>query len=356
MRLRRWLYARGFFSSHQLPGFVISVGNLEAGGTGKSPIVMALAQALLQKGARPAILTRGYRAEATGGSSDEAQMLAELLGDRAAVIANPDRVIGAREATQQAKKPDVFLLDDAFQHRRVRRDFDLVLVNATEPFGFGHVLPRGLLRESMHGITRAHAVVVTRANTVTGDALQQVTTALRYWNNYIPIYVADHVHASLLTREGEQLPIETLREKKFFAFSGVASPASLKRQLDVHGPTFAGFRAFPDHHAYTAADLEQIATDATAAGAEMIVTTEKDWVKVAALPSPPNVPPIVRTELQIRFRHNYGEDLMGRIMQRLNLGLGQASSSAAATAAAMGGTDAGKGSETSLRPRLRPGR
>ena len=356
MSARNSLYTSGIFRSRKLPGPTVSVGNLTTGGTGKTPMVRWLAEQFIAKGMRPAVLTRGYRADETGGSSDEAQMLAELLGDRAAVIANPDRVAGAREATQQATKPDVFLLDDAFQHRRVRRDFDLVLVNAAEPFGFGHVLPRGLLRESMHGLSRANAVVVTRANTVTGDALQQVTTALRYWNNYIAIYIADHVHAALLTRDGERLPVETLREKNFFAFSGVASPASLKRQFEAFGPTFAGFRAFVDHHAYTAADLEQVAAEATAAGAEMIVTTEKDWVKVAALPLPPNLPSIVRTELQIRFRHNYGEDLMARIMQRLNLGLGPASSSAAATAAALGGTDAGKGSETSLRPRLRSGR
>jgi tetraacyldisaccharide 4'-kinase len=258
MSARNSLYTSGIFRSRKLPGPTVSVGNLTTGGTGKTPMVRWLAEQFVAKKLRPAILMRGYRAEETGGSSDEAQMLSQLLGDRAAVIANPNRVAGARQAMTEAKKPDVFLLDDAFQHRRVRRDFDLVLVNAAEPFGFGHVLPRGLLRESMHGLVRAHAVVVTRANLVTGDALQQVTTALRYWNNYIPIYIADHVHASLLPREGEKLAIDTLREKKFFAFSGVGSPASLKKQFESYGPTFAGLRAFPDHHAYTAADLEEM--------------------------------------------------------------------------------------------------
>jgi tetraacyldisaccharide 4'-kinase len=357
MSARNSLYTSGIFRSRKLPGPTVSVGNLTTGGTGKTPVVRWLAEQFIAKHMRPAVLMRGYRSEETGGGGgDEAQMLAQSLGDRASVIANPDRVAGARAAMQEAKKPDVFLLDDAFQHRRVRREFDLVLVNAAEPFGFGHVLPRGLLRESMHGLVRANAVVVTRANTVTGDALQQVTTALRYWNNYIPIYIADHVHASLLPREGEKLPIEVLREKKFFAFSGVASPASLKKQFESYGTTFAGLRAFSDHHAYTAADLEQVAAEATAAGAEMVVTTEKDWVKVQASPLPPNMPPVVRTELQIRFRHAYGEELMSRIMQRLSMGLGQASSSAAATAVAMGGTDAAKGSGSSMRPRLRPGR
>ena len=360
MSARNSLYTSGVLRSRRLPAPTVSVGNLTTGGTGKTPMVRWLAEQFIAGNMRPAILMRGYRAEATGGASDEAQMLSQLLGDGASVIANPDRVAGAKAAMQEAKKPAVFLLDDAFQHRRVRREFDLVLVNAAEPFGFGHVLPRGLLRESMHGLARANAVVVTRANTVTGDALQQVTTALRYWNNYIPIYVADHVHAALLTRDGQRLPVDVLREKRFFAFSGVASPASLKKQFEGYGKTFAGMRAFADHHAYTDADIEQVTAEAKSAAAELIVTTEKDWVKVAALPVSalaPDGPPIVRTELQIRFRHNYGEELMGRIIQRLNLGLGQASSSAAATAAALGaGTDAGKGSETSIRPRLRPGR
>ncbi|MEA2734086.1 MAG: tetraacyldisaccharide 4-kinase [Humisphaera sp.] len=344
MSARNSLYTSGLFRSRKLPAPTISVGNLTTGGTGKTPMVRWLAEQFIAKNLRPAILMRGYRAEETGGSSDEAEMLSQLLGDRAAVVANPNRVAGAKIAMVGAKKPDVFLLDDAFQHRRVRRDFDVVLVNAAEPFGFGHLLPRGLLRESMHGLARADAIVVTRANAVTGDALQQVTTALRYWNNYVSIYIADHVHASLLTREGEKLPVDALREKRFFAFAGIASPASLKRQFESYGPTFAGLRAFPDHHAYTAADLEQIATDASAAGAELIVTTEKDWVKVQALPAPENLPPIVRTELQIRFRQNHGEELMARIMQRIipaALGRALSSSLPAAGSASRG---AAKGS------------
>jgi len=350
MSARNSLYTSGILRSRKLPGPTVSVGNLTTGGTGKTPVVRWLAEQFISKNLRPAILMRGYRAEATGGSGDEAQMLVQLLGDRAAVIANPNRVAGARTAMQDAKKPDVFLLDDAFQHRRVRREFDLVLVNAAEPFGFGHVLPRGLLRESMHGLARANAIVVTRANTVTGDALQQVTTALRYWNNYIPIYIADHVHAALLMREGEKLPVDALRDKKFFAFSGVASPTSLKKQFEAYGPTFAGFRAFPDHHAYTSVDLDQLVGEASAAGAEMIVTTQKDWVKVQSLPIPSNAPPIVRTELQIRFRHAHGEELMARIMQRINpmrVSSPPSSSSPAAAAAAM--ADAAKASGISTR-------
>jgi len=334
MTARNSLYTSGIFRSRKLPAPTISVGNLTTGGTGKTPMVRWLAEQLMTRNLRPAILTRGYRAEATGGGSDEAQMLSNMLGDRAAVIVNPDRVAGARAAMAHDPKPAVFVLDDAFQHRRVRREFDLVLVNAAEPFGFGHVLPRGLLRESMHGLGRANAVVITRANTVTGDQLQQVSQALRYWDNYIPIYIADHVHAAVVTRDDEKLPADVLREKRFFAFAGVASPASLQRQFESYGPTFAGLRAFPDHHAYSAADLEQVAAEATAAGAEMVVTTEKDWVKVQALPVPANLPPLARTQLEIRFRQTHGDDLMARIIQRITIAWPSSAAALAATAAA----------------------
>jgi tetraacyldisaccharide 4'-kinase len=334
MTARNSLYTSGIFRARKLPAPTISVGNLTTGGTGKTPMVRWLAEQLIARNLRPAILTRGYRAESTGGSSDEAEMLSNMLGDRAAVIVNPDRVAGAHAAMQREPKPTVFVLDDAFQHRRVRREFDLVLVNAAEPFGFGHVLPRGLLREPMHGMRRANAVVITRANTVTGDQLQQVSQALRYWDNYIPIYVADHVHAAVMTRDGEKLPADVLRERRFFAFAGVASPASLRAQFQSYGATFAGLRAFPDHHAYTAADLERIAAEASAAGAEMIVTTEKDWVKVHALPLPANLPMLARTELEIRFRQTHGDDLMARIMQRITIAWPSSAAAQAATAAA----------------------
>jgi tetraacyldisaccharide 4'-kinase len=344
MLARNALYDAGVLRSHQLPRPTISVGNLTTGGTGKTPMVRWLAEQLIARSVRPAILTRGYRAEQTGGSSDEAEMLATMLGDRAAVVVNPDRVAGAQAAMRREPAPAVFVLDDAFQHRRVRREFDLVLVNAAEPFGFGHVLPRGLLREPMHGLGRANAVVITRANTVSGDQLQQVSQALRYWDNYIPIYVADHVHAAVITRDGERLPVDVLRERKFFAFAGVASPASLRSQFESYGATFAGLRAFPDHHAYAAADLEHVAAEATAAGATMIVTTEKDWVKVHALPLPANLPMLARTELEIRFRQAHGDDLMTRIMQRITIAWPSSAAAQAATAAARAAEKSAAGS------------
>ena len=332
MTARNGLYTAGIFRSRKLPRPTVSVGNLTTGGTGKTPVVRWLAEQLIAKNLRPGVLLRGYRAD-DATESDETTMLSGLLGDRASIVANPDRVAGAQTAMRQSPPPDVFLLDDAFQHRRVRRDFDLVLINAAEPFGFGHVLPRGLLRERLDGLSRANAVVVTRANGVTGTALQTVTSAVRYRNSFVPIYLADHVHAGLAARDDEKLALDVLRERRFFAFSGIANPSSFRRQLESHGPTFAGFRAFPDHHAYTAEELRELSADAAAAGAEMLVTTEKDWVKVRSLPFE-GLLPVVRTELQVQFRQAHGEELMARIMQRIMAAPPPSSSGAAASARA----------------------
>src|ERR1700722_16404745 len=160
---RNLAYSRGWFSSRRLPSATISVGNITTGGTGKTPVVRWLAGRLREAGKYPAVLLRGYRAT-TGGVSDEQQLLARGLTDAIPVIANPDRFAGAEQALGHNGKIDAFVLDDGFQHRKVKRDFDLVLINATEPFGFGHVLPRGLLREPMAGLRRADALLITRSS------------------------------------------------------------------------------------------------------------------------------------------------------------------------------------------------
>src|SRR4051812_36636358 len=149
-----------FAGQTRLPRPVISVGNITTGGTGKTPMVAWLATQLLEQGMHPAILLRGY---SRGGISDEQQMLQRQLPG-VPVQANADRVEGARMVLGEHPEVDVFLLDDGFQHRRVARDFDLVLINAREPFGLGRVLPRGLLRESLDGLKRAHGFVITRAD------------------------------------------------------------------------------------------------------------------------------------------------------------------------------------------------
>ena len=313
MMLRNELYARGMLKSYSLPRPVVSVGNLTTGGTGKTPVVRWLAEQLIARNLRPAILMRGYRAEATGGISDEQRMLQNYLGLRATVIANPNRIAGAIAAFKQVPPPDVIILDDGFQHRRVKRDFNLLLINAAEPFGYGHVLPRGLLREPARaGMRRAHAILVTRDDPA--KPLQLETTR--------PVFRCSHVHAGLrragaATSNPPSITMDDLRGRKFFAFSGIAGPDSLKRQFEPYGEAFAGFRVFGDHHAYTDADLSSIRETATRAGATTLVTTEKDWVKLADLPSAMTGLPILRLELRLDFFADHEARLLDLIMSKV---------------------------------------
>ena len=160
---------------HRLPHPTISVGNITTGGTGKTPVVRWLAERLQEQGRRPAVLMRGYRSE--GGISDEQSLLQQQLPE-IPVIANPDRVRGAADATQKQNDIDTFILDDGFQHRRVHRDFDLVLIDATAPFGFGHILPRGSLREPLSGLRRANALLITRSSQVDVNRLKEIEVEL----------------------------------------------------------------------------------------------------------------------------------------------------------------------------------
>ena len=315
MSARNTFYAAGILKSHRLARPTIAVGNITTGGTGKTPMVRWLAEQLAARGMRPAILMRGYRGESAGGS-DEARMLAEHLGDRAIIIANPDRLAGAAAAMKHALAPDVFLLDDAFQHRRVRRDFDLVLINAAEPFGYGHVLPRGLMREAQKGLARADAFVITRSSAVDAAALEQITSTLRKWSRHQPVYLADHVLAALRMPDDTTLPIDALRTRRFFGFCGIAGPQTLRAQLGSFGPTFAGLRAFGDHHGYSTDDLRSVSAEASALGAELLVTTEKDWVKVKSLVADDTLP-IARLELQIRFRDGGDEALLRQVTETI---------------------------------------
>ena len=312
MTARNSLFSREIRKIHRLPRPTISVGNITTGGTGKTPMVRWLAEQLNERGMRPAILLRGYRGR--DGQSDEQRMLANWLGERATVIANADRVGGAMTAMATMPQPDVFILDDAFQHRRVARDVDLVLINATDPFGFDHVLPRGLLREPLRGLSRAGAVVLTRSDQVNPTSIDQLRQRIAHYTS-APIYAARHVQMSLRS-ERETLPIDRLRLRRFFAFAGIAHPSSLDQQFAAFGPTYAGHFWFGDHHDYDDHDLADLQQSATAAGAEMLVTTEKDWAKLRDLPAGKS--PIYRVELRIAFADGDEDRLLAQILGSIN--------------------------------------
>jgi tetraacyldisaccharide 4'-kinase len=288
MRLRRWAYRR------QLPGLfsrrphcdnrtaIICVGNITTGGTGKTPMVAMIVRHLGELGRRPAILTRGYKAR--GGKSDEAQLLEQLSQGprRVNVIVNPDRVAGAKVAIGQGA--DVLVMDDGFAHLRLGRDLNIVLIDALNPFGYGYCLPRGLLREPPSALVDADAIVITHADQASPEDVAALRRKLAALAPRATIHQAAHVPVCVIDAQGREQPPQTLAGKKVFAFCGLGNPESFFETVVRLGPELVGKLALDDHAAYDATTLDSIVRAARACGAEMLLTTQKDFVKLRSLP------------------------------------------------------------------------
>jgi tetraacyldisaccharide 4'-kinase len=311
MRVRNLLYDVGVFPAKHLGKPAVSVGNITTGGTGKTPVVRWLVERLQAGGQRPVVLLRGYKSTSDG-KSDEQEVLAS---SGATVVANPSRVRGAATALGNFPHTTAFILDDGMQHRRAKRNFELVLINATEPFGFGRVFPRGLLREPLSGLRRADAILLTHADEVTPGEIDGITFTIRKYHTRVPIYHCNHAITGLRS-DAALSPIETLSGKKFFAFCGIGSPSSFFWRLGHWGATSVGTQTFDDHHDYTAADVEQLSTAAKTAGAEMMITTTKDWVKVRQFEAKSTLP-ILRVELSLKFWQQDEDELFNGIAAKL---------------------------------------
>lgn len=275
---RNAAYDSGVLPTHPAPIPVISVGNLTLGGTGKTPLVAWVARRLLHQGLRPAIVSRGYAAR-PGERSDEAAELHALVPEVAHVM-NRDRVAGARSAA--AAGAQVAILDDGFQHRRLRRDLDIVAVDATDPFGCDRLFPRGLLREPIRGIRRASVVVLTRATSVDADRRREIRMAVtaacggRLAASWVE---AEHRPVALRSADGTTQPLDQLAGRRIAAFAGIGNPAAFRGTLQSLGAEVASFTGFPDHHPYADTDLDRLAARLPA-DACLAVTTLKDLVKI----------------------------------------------------------------------------
>jgi len=259
---------------------IISIGNLTTGGTGKTPVVAAVIQALRHQGLKPGIASRGYRALDADGN-DEKRVL-DLLCPGVPHCQNRDRVAAARELVATGAK--VIVLDDGFQHRRLARRLDIVLVDATNPWGYGHQLPRGLLRESRHGLKRAGLVVVTRADLVSSVDRDRILTGIRS-HSPAPIVISRFVPLGLRHRDGAVDPGEAWKGKQVVAFCGIGNPAAFRATLERAGliPHSHVVTEFADHHHYTDADLARLVAEAEATHSAALVCTLKDMVKLPPL-------------------------------------------------------------------------
>jgi tetraacyldisaccharide 4'-kinase len=276
--LRARAYRAGLLKQSRLNGTVISVGNLTTGGTGKTPMVLRIAQRLLAEGKRPGILTRGYRGDSSSSkgetglpdsASDEVKLLKARLGESVAFGVGPDRFARGSELARQGVK--WFILDDGFQHLALARDVDIVLVDATNPFGGGHLLPAGHLREPRSALARADAVVITRAN-----SSPAIEAAIRRDFNGPIFYARPNLESIMDYATGEAVSETLFRREKCFAFCGIGNPVAFVANLKEWGISVAGSRFFRDHHRYTPGDISEILAEAHQSGAAAAICTEKD--------------------------------------------------------------------------------
>ena len=277
-RLRARAHEIGLLKSNRLDAHVISVGNLTVGGTGKTPMVLWIAQRLLDESKQTGILTRGYRGttHAGGSTSDEVQLLESRLGKRIAIGVGADRYSRGREL--EARGIAWLVLDDGFQHLQLARDVDIVLIDATSPFG--RLLPSGPMREPKTALRRADIVVVTRSSRAVA-----VEAVVRRETN-APIFYARPWLDSLHAVSGDAvLDLREARRKKWFVFCGIGNPAAFVADLREWGFDVCGPRFFRDHHRYTQAEIDELCRQARAAGAAGLLCTEKDRFNLTAVES-----------------------------------------------------------------------
>ncbi|OGW33388.1 MAG: tetraacyldisaccharide 4'-kinase [Nitrospirae bacterium GWC2_56_14] len=292
---RRAWYRLPWPGKKTLPCTVISVGNITLGGTGKTPAVIEVAGLILRNGHRPAVISRGYGRQdeshiaiVSDGrtvqhdplrNGDEPVLIAERLTG-VPVVVGADRYQASLAALGQFH-PEVIVLDDGFQHIRLRRSIDIVLVDAAEPFGSGRLFPAGILREPLTALKRAHAILITRADRG-GDLSTLKETLSRY--TAARIFTSSHVPLDLVNiATNETRPLSSLQRIAVCAFSGIARPASFLSLLQSLGAVVKCSRTYPDHHVYDKNDLANIFQQAADEQVNMIITTEKDAVRFHSL-------------------------------------------------------------------------
>ncbi|MCS6866971.1 MAG: tetraacyldisaccharide 4'-kinase [Gemmataceae bacterium] len=309
VRLRNWLYDRGWKRVHTALVPVVSIGNLSVGGTGKTPCVEWVARFYRQRDLRVAIISRGYKAE--NGRNDEAMVLEDNLPD-VPHLQNPDRVAAAEMAVAELES-ELLILDDGFQHRRLHRDIDLVLIDATRPPQRDHLFPWGTLREPVSSLRRASAFILTRCDQAAAEDVAALAAWLRSSWPEIPIATSEHRPRALIGAAGAEQPPSWLAGKTVAAFCGIGHPAAFQATLAAWGAKVVAFRRYPDHHRYRRADVDDLTVWAAAQPADaVIVTTQKDWVKlrVAAFAQRP------LWAVQIGLHMRSGEEALAAVLEK----------------------------------------
>jgi tetraacyldisaccharide 4'-kinase len=310
IRLRNWSFDRGW-RQKALPRPTVSVGNLTVGGTGKTPVVAWLCDALRRRGRHPAVLMRGYKAP-PGQKGDEQRLLEQELGTSVPIAADPDRGRGAQRILAASPDVDVFVLDDGFQHRSIRRQVDLVLVDATCPFGHGRLLPRGLLREPVSSLRRATAILITRAERA--EDVAELRRSIR-GRSAAPVFSCRFAVDRIVDSGGGA--ISSIAGRKVLAVCGIGNPGSFLETVRRQGGDIAGELIFADHHGYTPRDVEQIIGAAQQRDA-LAITTAKDWVKLSPLWPTSAAANIAVLEQRVVFPGGEEDKLLNVILQAMD--------------------------------------
>jgi len=279
---------------------VISVGNITVGGTGKTPFAAFVVSELKARKLRPVLLSRGWCA-GRDGKNDEAKLLERLHPD-VIHLQGKDRVALARHAAD-AQLGDALVLDDGFQYQALARRLNVCCIDATNPFGYGAVLPRGLLREPLDGLYRARPVVITRAELATPGAIDDVKAAVLALNPYAKFVVTEMRPVALRdVHSGATSSPSSLEGAQVLLASGIGNPDAFARDVRILGARVRGHVVTGDHHAWTAAEVADLAKSARAMSVAAVVTTAKDAVKLVDLPWPSDAPRLVALDVEIAIR------------------------------------------------------
>ncbi len=321
--LRNHAYDAGMRHASRMPCPVISVGNIMVGGTGKTPMVIMLARMLQEHGWKPAVLSRGYGGKRKGPAAvvsdgheiltgpeeggDEPVLMGRSLPGVPVIVAG-DRSRAGRVAVDRFQA-DVLILDDGFQHRRLARDMDIVLLDAGRPFGNGFLLPRGGLREPPAALRRADVVVMTSTEEEGAPPPDGIPP--------IPVFSARRRPVALVQGPTNEIsPLADLAGQKVCAFTGIARPDSFRRILEPLCGGIVSFLPFPDHHTYTARDVEDIRQARRDSGARILLTTEKDGIKLTRFSDFFKDVCLLRIDMEIMpSRREFEEHILTRLRQ-----------------------------------------
>jgi tetraacyldisaccharide 4'-kinase len=293
VKARCFFYKIGILRSVKLKRPVISVGNITWGGTGKTPLTEALLHRFLQKRKRVALLTRGY-------GKDEERVIFQNFPE-IDILSGKRRLFNALQA-QENSNLDFFLMDDGFQHLSIRRDADIVTINATDPIGNGFLIPAGILREPLNSLKRADMVIITKSDLVDKERLVLLKHLIQSAAGDINIFEGVHEPAFFYTAFNEKRRLGYIRQRRACAVSGLADNNSFSMTLKQLGALVVSRLSYMDHHKYVKTDIAEITKAVEKNNADIIVTTEKDWIKLKSIVKDPSLKGVELLVLKIELK------------------------------------------------------